>query len=437
VIGIALTPGSVDAAGGRLGQSWRREVELHGGTNGGREALGNVLDELKRAVGVESPAIAVALLSPFAEVRAIALPPLSESDRNQFLARNAGRYFVGARGPQVVGSLAASSSNGTASSVIAASAPHQIIATVHAAALAAGCTVRSIVPAEAAWAAAARTIWPVAARGTAHVAVVHADHTDLLTLSSGMLDGVRRFRGAADAAQIAGTVGSARVAVLGVAEAAGTLAAALASRGVPVLVPDAGWAELARRPAALAARFAAQADALRIRSDESREADRGAVRSALWWCAGATAAVLLVAAAVHYQGVQRELALVRAARAAIRPQVEATLVGRASVDAAYRQVASLATAERVAPRWSVLLAAIARQLRDDASVTAFRARGDSVFLDGVAGQAAPVFDDMARVPGIAGVRATAPVRREAIEGETPLEHFSLGAQLEKKPQGKR
>jgi hypothetical protein len=60
-----------------------------------------------------------------------------------------------------------------------------------------------------------------------------------------------------------------------------------------------------------------------------------------------------------------------------------------------------------------------------------------VFLDGVAGQAAPVFDDMARVPGIAGVRATAPVRREAIEGETPLEHFSLGAQLEKKPQGKR
>ena len=155
VIGIALTTGSVDAAGGRLGPSWRREVELHGGANGGREALGGVLEEIRRTGGVESPSIAVALLSPFAEVRAIALPPLSESDRNQFLARNAARYFVGARGPQVVGSLAAASfSNGTASSVIAASSPHQVIATVHAAALAAGCTVRSIVPAEAAWAGA-------------------------------------------------------------------------------------------------------------------------------------------------------------------------------------------------------------------------------------------------------------------------------------------
>ena len=75
--------------------------------------------------------------------------------------------------------------------------------------------------------------------------------------------------------------------------------------------------------------------------------------------------------------------------------------------------------------------AMANVLGDDASLTAFRARGDSVFVDGVAGRAAPVFDDMARVPGIAGVRATAPVRREAIEGELPLEHFSLGAQLQK------
>jgi hypothetical protein len=50
-------------------------------------------------------------------------------------------------------------------------------------------------------------------------------------------------------------------------------------------------------------------------------------------------------------------------------------------------------------------------------------------MDGVADRAAPVFDDVARTPGIAGVRATAPVRREAAEGEAPLEHFSLGAQL--------
>ena len=137
----------------------------------------------------------------------------------------------------------------------------------------------------------------------------------------------------------------------------------------------------------------------------------------------------ILAAGIHYQGVKRELAQLRAARAAIRPQVEATLVGRSSVDATYRQVAALAGAARGATRWSAILGALAAHLPDDASLTAFRARGDSVFMDGVATRAAPVFDDIAGTPGIAGVRATAPVRREAIEGELPLEHFAIGAQL--------
>jgi hypothetical protein len=30
---------------------------------------------------------------------------------------------------------------------------------------------------------------------------------------------------------------------------------------------------------------------------------------------------------------------------------------------------------------------------------------------------------------VSGVRATAPVRREAAEGEQPLEHFSIGARV--------
>ena len=109
--------------------------------------------------------------------------------------------------------------------------------------------------------------------------------------------------------------------------------------------------------------------------------------------------------------------------------VEATLVGRSSVETAYRQVAGLAKISREAPRWSSILSSIATQLPDAASLTAFRARGDSIFLDGVADHAAPVFDDVARTPGVSGVRATAPVRRESIEGEAPLEHFSIGAQI--------
>ena len=433
VIGIALTSDAICAAGPGIPASWRRDIELHGGSNGGREALSGALTEAKRAAGADAPIVAVALLAPLAELRAITLPPLAEDERNRFLARNAGRYFVSAKGLQVVGSQAAASSNGAPSSVLAAATAHQLITAVHAASAASGCVVRSVVPAESAWAAAALTIWPVIGRGTAYLAVVHDDHTDLLTLVGARLASVRRFRGRVDAAEIAEATGagagSARVAIVGARDGAAKLAAALTAGGAQVLSTPDRWTALTEQPDALAAHFAAQADSLLIRTDETREEDRGAQRVAVWSVVAATVVTLLVAGGVYYRGVQHELATVRDARAAIRPQVEATLVGRSSVDAAYRQLAALSAAAREAPRWSLLLASMAAVLRDDASLTAFRSRGDSVFVDGVAERAAPVFDDMARVPGIAGVRATAPVRREAVEGETPLEHFSLGAQL--------
>ncbi|MBM4195439.1 MAG: PilN domain-containing protein [Gemmatimonadetes bacterium] len=76
-----------------------------------------------------------------------------------------------------------------------------------------------------------------------------------------------------------------------------------------------------------------------------------------------------------------------------------------------------------------MLASLTDALPDAAWATAVRVRGDSVFMDGVADEASPVFDAIARASGIAGVRATAPVRRESIEGDLPLEHFSIGARL--------
>jgi hypothetical protein len=198
---------------------------------------------------------------------------------------------------------------------------------------------------------------------------------------------------------------------------------------VRVVRPDDTWVAFAARPDALAARFAAAATGPEIRSEETRAREQASVRRVAWTVLAVAGVALLVSAFVHYQGVRRELAHVQAERAALRPQVEASLVGRSSVDAAYRQVAALAAASRAAPRWSVVLADLTAQLSDDASLSAFRARGDSIFIDGVATEAAPVFDELMRVPGVTGVRATAPVRRESVEGQAPVEHFSLGAQL--------
>ncbi|MCC7195292.1 MAG: hypothetical protein IT356_07045 [Gemmatimonadaceae bacterium] len=430
VLGVSLAPGNVVAAADGVRTVWERAVEFNGGANGTREALGAALSDAARESGLSAPTIAIALMPPLAETRTIALPPLRESDRNRFLQRNAQRYFVGARGAQVVGSALAGApaKGGGVADVLASAVAQQFVEAVHDASEIAGSELRALVPAEAAWAAAAVAMWPALARGSAHMAVAGDDRAELLALSDGVLTGVRRFRGAADAGEMARVV-SGPVGVVGTSAAASALAEALSGVGARVVRPDAAWAALAERPDALAARFAPRAAGLVIRSERARELGQAAVTRASWSLIGAAAAVLVVAALVHFRGVQRELASVQAARAAIRPQVEASLVGRSSVDAAYRQVAALAAASRAAPRWSVVLAGITDQLSDDASISAFRARGDSIFIDGAAAQAAPVFDEIARVPGVTGVRATAPVRRESIEGQPPVERFSLGAQL--------
>ena len=440
VLGFALSPVSITAAAAGASTVWQRDLNVHGAANGLRELLGAAFADAARDSGMEARKIVVVLLPPLEETRTISLPPLAADDRNRFLARNAGRYFVAARGPQVVGSAALAAPLSRAktagpSAVLATAAAQQLTQAVHAAVTSAGLALRAVIPAESAWAAAAMTLWPVFARGAAHVIVTRDDRTDLLTLLDGTLQGVRRFRGPGDVAQIAkivtseGDRSSARIAVVGPADAAHTMTNALTGVGLRVLAPEAKWAAFAEQPDALAARFAADADGLEFRSEASVVQDRAAVRRQAWWALGAAAAVLLLAAVTHYAGVRRELSYVQAGRAAIRAQVEATLVGRSSVDVAYRQVAGLATTARTSRRWSEVLAALSAHLPIDASLTAVRVRGDSVFIDGVAERAAPVFDAIARMPGVASVRATAPVRRDAIEGELPLEHFSLGAQL--------
>src|SRR5204863_6679862 len=92
----------------------------------------------------------------------------------------------------------------TDSDWLAAAAPARLVAAIHEAASACGCTVTAIVPAEAAWAATAVRLWPVLRRGRAHVLVCHGDRTDLLELADEQLTGVQRFRpGAHDAALVA------------------------------------------------------------------------------------------------------------------------------------------------------------------------------------------------------------------------------------------
>jgi hypothetical protein len=434
-VGIALTATALFVSQPGAGGADARRIALAAGP-----ADHGAWPELTAAFGALAPAgggaeFAVALLPPLIEVTRLDLPPLDESALIQVLSRNAGRYFVRARGSQTIGVTQRRGRRGSPAVVLAAAAATGVVAAIDMAARACGCTVTTLAPAEAAWAAAAVAFWPTFARRVAHVLVHDEDRCVLLALEDGRLTNVRRFRsGAADAGLIADAIDSsgsdaAAVGAFGSVTGRQELLRALAARGLSVRPVPGTWSEQADTPALLAARFATASPGPLLMNEQARVARRAEVRRATIAVTAAAVFLLAVAAAVQLWGAHRQLSLVRAARAALHPEVAATLVGRSTVEDAYRRLAALAAAERTAPRWAPVLADLSNMLPDDAYLTAFRTRGDSLMVDGMAAHAARVFDAIHASELLAGVRAPAPVRREAPEGGDPLERFTIAATL--------
>jgi hypothetical protein len=138
--------------------------------------------------------------------------------------------------------------------------------------------------------------------------------------------------------------------------------------------------------------------------------------------------VLLAGAAlISLWGAKRHLRAVEAERALIRPQISATLVGRTSVENAYRQLAALAAAQRNAVQWSAVIAGVSAHLDGDAHLTSFRGRDDSLTVDGVATRASKAFYSLDSMPGLTQVNSAAPVRVESPQGAPPMERFTIAA----------
>jgi Tfp pilus assembly protein PilN len=379
--------------------------------------------------------LSISLISPLAEIRVVELPPIRDDEAERVLARGAARYFVTARQPHLVGIVRRGRmTRGAPRRVVAAAAPTRLIALIHAAARNAGFAVDGIGPAEAAWCAAATSFWPAFERGTAFVAVAHAERTELLQLERGRLAAVRRFRaGALDAEIIAAAIRDegagqrARVAAFGARDQRSVLARALAAVGVTVTMPgDDGDAAL--NPSAIAAAFAAPASGPLFRTEDVRATTRGDAWRATRFVAAAALMLAMLGAAAQLWGVRRQLQAVRDQRASLAPRLSTTLAGRSSLEAAYRMVSALSVAQRGVPEWSRTLVGLSDAIPDDAYLTAFRTRGDSVIVEGLAVHASAVFDAMEQLPGLANVRAASPVRREVQDDKTALEHFTIAAQ---------
>ena len=408
-IGICITAdrvtASVGGAGGASGRGW--SAELHGLEGVTWPSLQQALTALASIAGGASKALHVALAAPLIELRPIVLPPLDEEAMQLLLSRHAGRYFLGARGPQVVGAIRAatvgSETGSLESTVLAAAASTRVVTAIEHAAHAAGWQVAGIVPMEAAVAAA------VGARdgGELLVLALHGTGTmDALQLAGGALRGVRRLRaGGADGALIASLSAGHRIHLAGSSDPA--LAKALADLGLT------------------AARGTDAGD------DLARIAARGARRAATLarWLWGSAAALLLASAGLEWWGISRELSAVSAERATLRPKLGTTLVGRSTVETAYRRLGDLQAAERSSPQWSRVIATMASELPEGSYMTTFRGRGDSLVVDGLAERAAGVFEMLERSTVFAGARSAAPVRREVQEGGEALEHYTIALRL--------
>ena len=447
-VGVALSATAIcivpRSGPGAKHDVWRAALHPLNGDGSGWPALTAALHELSRVLGVTGGRLDVALMPPLTEIRRLDLPPMGDAELRTLLARNAGRYFVGARAAQLVGTvMAPQRQSGPVGGVIAAAAPMRLVAALHAAARDAGWIVDAVSPAEGAWCSAIGSLWPATTRQESYLLVCGEERTDLLHVDQGRLASVRRFRaGAADATLVAQAIQAAdgarsksvaRVSAVGAGGQRDALTRALATSGVTVTAPPAEWAERAGHSDLLAASFAGANAAPLLRTEATFASRREQQRRIVTRISVASFALLIVAALLSLWGAKRQLRAVEAERAVIRPQISATLVGRTSVENAYRQLAALATAQRTSVQWSAVIAGVSAHLDPDAHLISLRGRDDSVTVDGVAKRAFKAFGSLVDMPGLTGVYAPAPVRRESPLGAPAVEHFTIAARVAQSP----
>ncbi|HEX6631059.1 MAG TPA: hypothetical protein VF048_08205 [Gemmatimonadaceae bacterium] len=403
-------------------------------------ALADALRAVAPAAGTGGE-VSVALLAPLAQVATVELPPLRADELRRLVARNAPRYFLGAREPQVVAvePVAARATRGAPAPVTAAAAPARLVEAIHRATGDAGFTIRTIVPAEAAWRAAALAFWPSLERGTGDVLVHHDDRTELLQLRDGRLAGLRRLRaGEADAERVRDAVAARaaegpdgpRVAVgaFGAPGPRAALGQALRALELDPAAPPPRWREAGDDAAVVAATFAARGAGLELLPESQRVARRGRASRVTRILAIVAVLLVLLAALLELWGLRRELAAVEAQRAALHTRVSGAAARRADAERAMAQLAELAALERDATHWPAVLAMLGERLPDDAYLVQLHGQGDSVVVEGLAGTAAGVFDALGGAPGVAGVRTAAPVRPD-LEEAGGLERFTLALRL--------
>lgn len=389
VTGIAIAPTRLTVAlpgrGGVTTRTWALEPMPRGDDSW--PALAAALAELRDLSSPPVRRLAVALLPPLAQMRRVELPALRSARLRLFLSRNAGRYFPMVSEPQLANGVALARSS--PAPYLTASASARVIGAILRAAQESGLDVATIVPAHAAWVAAARRSWP-RARETGGEVAVHVDrHVELLQVEQGRLIGTRRFSGRH-------------------AESA---------------------ASVIDQPDAAAATYAGAARGPELLPESVYQTRAGVRRRWVIGGSGALAAGIVLAAAGALWQAHRTLDTVTRERATLRATVGDVTTAEqrlATVRAGLRAVQRI---ERDAPLWSDVIADVSDNLPQDAFLARLHVHGDSVAVDGSATHGAGVFERMSGAKLIDDVRAAGPIRHEAKRGAAAVDRFAFTARV--------
>src|SRR5205809_962886 len=180
----------------------------------------------------------------------------------------------------------------------------------------------------------------------------------------------------------------------------------LPAAGAPVLA--------AAAPAQLvdAAQYARGTTTFELCSERTHAARQRVARRVSAVMAAAAAACLVLAAGIDFWGLGRQLAAVRARRAGLAPQVAVAMRARDSLEAIVGSVGRLRTLKATSPQWSAFLTDLSDYLPRDAHIVTLRGAADSAVIEGIARQAAGVFQAVQQIPRVGGVRAAASIRQE-------------------------
>jgi len=370
---------------------------------------------LRAALGPGPARLDVALLPEQCHLRWIPLPPLTRAERRVVLDRTLGRHLPG-DGPWAFGVEPAPGG------ALVAAAPREFVTALERALADAGFRLGSLRPAAYAW---------LAASGPARrVLIARPNRFELLDAPDGRIRMVRRLtRAVAGPDALRQFVGETRspdagpLALIATQPDMGIVEEMLAGAAE---IRDASWG---LGPETVAAAFATRAGGPEILTADAHARRERAVRRATRRLVAAAAGLALLAGAAAWWGTWRELAGLRATRGAQAQAVAEALALRERVTRLEERFVALDPGRGPDRAWSRVLADLAEHLPRTAFLTAFRAAGDSVSLEGYARETGPVLEALREAPAVVALRATAPIRREAGPGDAAVDRFALGVRL--------